>query len=87
MSDEKKTPTPNDQRSNAMNPNNPAFKESQANRGDQLNPSHSAHGQSRGLTKEQANHAASHNKAALDNRANQLNPNHAKSKGDGKSKK
>ena len=34
------TPTPNDQRSNVKNPNNPAQKSAQDNRSDQLNPNH-----------------------------------------------
>jgi hypothetical protein len=33
-------PTPNDQRSNVMNPNNPAFNHNQNNRANQLNPNH-----------------------------------------------
>lgn len=36
----KKQPTPNDQRSNVKNPNNPAFKKDQDNRANQLNPNH-----------------------------------------------
>lgn len=35
-----KTPTPNDQRSNVKNPNNPAHKANQDNRANQLNPNH-----------------------------------------------
>ena len=31
-------PTPNDQRSDVKNPNNPAHKQAQDNRADQLNP-------------------------------------------------
>jgi hypothetical protein len=31
-------PSPNDQRSNSMNPNNPAYTASEVNRGVQLNP-------------------------------------------------
>ncbi len=34
------TPTPNDQRSNVKNPNNPAQKSAQDNRSNQLNPNH-----------------------------------------------
>ena len=34
------TPTPNDQRSNTKNPNNPAHKQAQDNRSNQLNPNH-----------------------------------------------
>lgn len=34
------TPTPNDQRSNVKNPNNPAHKANQDNRANQLNPNH-----------------------------------------------
>lgn len=83
MSNDKKAPTPNDQRSNVMNPNNPAFDASQANRADQLNPNNATYHRGRGMSAEQANTAASQTKAATDNRANQLNPNHAKSKGGG----
>lgn len=36
----KPTPTPNDQRSDVKNPNNPAHKQAQDNRADQLNPNH-----------------------------------------------
>jgi hypothetical protein len=35
-----KNPTPNDQRSNVKNPNNPAHKANQDNRSNQLNPNH-----------------------------------------------
>lgn len=34
----KHRPSPNDQRSNALNPNNPSYKASQDNRSRQLNP-------------------------------------------------
>jgi len=37
----KKRPTPNDQRSIAKNPNNPAFKKVKDNRSKQLNPEES----------------------------------------------
>ena len=37
-----KTPSPNDQRSNVKNPNNPAYKSAQDNRADQLNPNNAA---------------------------------------------
>ena len=40
--------TPNDDRSDSMNPNNPAYDASQDNRADQLNPDHEAYWQSRG---------------------------------------
>lgn len=36
----KKTPSPNDQRSNVKNPNNTAHKANQDNRANQLNPNH-----------------------------------------------
>lgn len=36
----KKNPSPNDQRSNVKNPNNPAHKASKDNRANQLNPNH-----------------------------------------------
>lgn len=39
MSD-KKSPSPNDQRSNVKNPNNPAFDAARDNRANQLNPNH-----------------------------------------------
>lgn len=35
-----KTPTPNDQRGDSKNPNNPAHKAAQDNRSNQLNPNH-----------------------------------------------
>ena len=38
----------NDQRSNALNPNNPACNAAQDNRADQLNPNNDAHAKSRG---------------------------------------
>ncbi len=38
-----KGPSPNDQRSNAMNPNNPASQASHDNRSDQLNPNNPEH--------------------------------------------
>ncbi len=37
----KKPPTPNDQRSNAKNPNNAAHKAAADNRANQMNPNHS----------------------------------------------
>lgn len=43
-----KTPSPNDQRSNALNPNNPASKAAADNRGNQLNPNSDAYRASRG---------------------------------------
>jgi len=36
----KKTPSPNDNRSNTKNPNNPAHKAAQDNRANQKNPNH-----------------------------------------------
>lgn len=41
-------PSPNDQRSNVMNPNNPAYHESANNRSNQMNPNNPAHWSSRG---------------------------------------
>ena len=38
----------NDDRSDSMNPNNPAYHASEENRGDQLNPDHRAYRESRG---------------------------------------
>lgn len=38
MSKDSGKPTPNDQRSNSMNPNNPAHKSAQDNRSNQMNP-------------------------------------------------
>ncbi len=38
-----RTPTPNDQRSNTKNPNNPAQKAAQDNRSNQLNPNSPRH--------------------------------------------
>jgi hypothetical protein len=40
MTDQKKPPSPNDQRSNVKNPNNPAHKAAQDNRANQMNPNH-----------------------------------------------
>ncbi|MGY5874219.1 MAG: hypothetical protein RTU30_00610 [Candidatus Thorarchaeota archaeon] len=40
--------TPNDDRSDSKNPNNPAYEASEDNRGDQLNPDHEAYHSSRG---------------------------------------
>jgi hypothetical protein len=40
-------PSPNDQRSNALNPNNPAHKEARDNRANQLNPNNPAYESSR----------------------------------------
>lgn len=37
---EKKSPSPNDQRSNVKNPNNPDHKAARDNRANQLNPNH-----------------------------------------------
>lgn len=37
---EKKIPSPNDQRSNVKNPNNPAHDAARDNRANQLNPNH-----------------------------------------------
>jgi hypothetical protein len=36
-------PSPNDQRSNVKNPNNPASQQDRDNRSSQLNPNHPAH--------------------------------------------
>ena len=41
-------PSPNDQRSNVMNPNNPAHQDAADNRSDQMNPNNPAHDSSRG---------------------------------------
>lgn len=41
--DSGKTPTPNDQRSDTKNPNNPAQKASQDNRSNQMNPNNPRH--------------------------------------------
>jgi hypothetical protein len=38
----KKSPSRNDQRSNAKNPNNPAYKAATDNRSNQMNPDHKA---------------------------------------------
>lgn len=39
----KKTPSPNDQRANTLNPNNPAHRAAQNNRANQLNPNNPAY--------------------------------------------
>lgn len=36
----KKSPSPNDQRSNVKNPNNPQYDQAHGNRGGQMNPQH-----------------------------------------------
>ena len=41
-------PSPNDQRSNVKNPNNPAHKSAGDNRSNQMNPNNPAHRSSRG---------------------------------------
>ena len=43
-----KQPSPNDQRSNALNPNNAASKAAADNRANQMNPEHPVHKASRG---------------------------------------
>ena len=43
-----KQPSPNDQRSNALNPNNAAFNAAADNRANQLNPEHPVSKASRG---------------------------------------
>lgn len=43
MSNKDKMPTPNDQRSDQMNPNNPGYKSAQENRSDQMNPNNPRH--------------------------------------------
>ena len=45
--------TPNDDRSDSKNPNNPAHEASEDNRGDQLNPDHEAYHASRGSDDEE----------------------------------
>ena len=44
MSSEKKTPTPNDQRSTVKNPSSPQYWKAQGNRGKQLNPNQQGKG-------------------------------------------
>ncbi|MHA1929498.1 MAG: hypothetical protein ACTSV2_13060 [Candidatus Thorarchaeota archaeon] len=44
--------TPNDDRSDSKNPNNPAHEASEDNRADQLNPDHEAYHASRGSDEE-----------------------------------
>jgi hypothetical protein len=43
-------PSPNDQRSNVKNPNNPSHKAARDNRANQLNPQHPAYKSSRGMS-------------------------------------
>lgn len=43
MSQKPSRPTPNDDRANTMNPNNPAHKDAQDNRAGQLNPEDPKH--------------------------------------------
>ncbi len=49
--------------------------QSQDNRANQLNPTHSAYHTSRGVEPDQASQEAVASKAVLDNRSSQLNPN------------
>jgi hypothetical protein len=42
MSKHGRSPSPNDQRSNALNPNNPAYRAAQNNRANTLNPNNPA---------------------------------------------
>ena len=55
-------------------------KSARDNRANQLNPSHPAYHQSRGVPSDQAQRIAEQSKPALDNHANQLNPNNAATK-------
>jgi len=43
MSTTKSPPTPNDERANVKNPNNPAHKDAQDNRAEQLDPQNPKH--------------------------------------------
>ncbi|GAB5547053.1 MAG: hypothetical protein SangKO_068130 [Sandaracinaceae bacterium] len=52
-------------------------KSARDNRANQLNPTHAAYHQSRGISSDDAQQMAGLSKPALDNRANQLNPNNA----------
>ena len=45
--------TPNDDRSDSKNPNNPAYDTARDNRADQLNPDHEAYDKSRGESDEE----------------------------------
>ncbi|NUN15804.1 MAG: hypothetical protein HUU55_19435 [Myxococcales bacterium] len=45
------------------------------NRANQLNPTHPAYHQSRGVSADEAQRLAGQSKPVLDNRSNQLNPN------------
>lgn len=47
MSKGGKGPSPNDQRSNALNPNNAAYQAAQSNHSDQMNSNNSAYSKSR----------------------------------------
>jgi hypothetical protein len=83
-------PSPNDQRSDALNPASDAYRAAQINRANQLNPSHPTYGSSRTGERLPPKPAPSPNdqrsdvhnpnsrayKAAQDNRADQLNPSH-----------
>ncbi len=51
------------------------------NRANQRNPEHPAYHQSRGSSSDQAQDLAKHRQSALDNHADQLNPNNKKTKG------
>lgn len=59
---------------------NQSSKSAWDNRANQLNPSHPAYHQSRGVPSDQAQQIAERSKPAQDNRANQLNPNNAATK-------
>ena len=83
-------PTPNDQRSNVLNPNNPAYKAAQDNYANQMNSTHQAYNSSRTgqpispeaprSPNDQRSVTLNPNnpayKAAQDNHANQLNSTH-----------
>jgi hypothetical protein len=87
MSDDKKVPSPNDQRSNNHNPNSPDFKDKMDHRANQLNYTHPAYYQSRGLAADQAKEAARQAAAAANSRAAQANSDQAKNKGSGSKNK
>lgn len=59
---------------------NRSSKSARDNRANQLNASHPAYHQSRGVSSDGAQRIAEQSKPALDNHANQLNPNNAATK-------
>jgi len=67
--------SPNDQRSDAKNPNNPEHKDAVDNRSDQKNPNNPEHKDAVDNRSNQKNPNNPEHKDAVDNRSDQKNPN------------